>query len=72
MNHPTLFASLPAPAQLDHKWDATVEAFRWLLILGFPASMAAARLMPDLFSDAVEDAVQFARRVSRNPFGHMT
>ncbi len=58
--------SSPAAAT---EWNATVEAFRWLLILGFPASVAAARLMPELFSDAIDDAVQLARRVTRNPFG---
>jgi hypothetical protein len=49
--------------------DGTIEAFRWLLILGFPASIAAARLMPDVFTDALNEAVEVARRVTRNPFG---
>jgi hypothetical protein len=49
--------------------DATIEAFRWLLILGFPASVAAARLMPEVFSDALDEAIDVARRMTRNPFG---
>ena len=61
-----------SPAALTQQWDATVEAFRWLLIFGFPAGVAAARLMPDQFSEAIDDAVQLARRVTRNPFGRTT
>lgn len=70
MNHVTIFPVPSAPADLNQQWDATVEAFRWLLIFGFPAGVAAARLMPDQFTDAFDDAVQLARRVTRNPFGH--
>ena len=49
--------------------DATIEAFRWLLILGFPASVAAARLMPEVFSDALDETIDVAWRVTRNQFG---
>jgi hypothetical protein len=67
----TNFPAGPAPTSLDHheQWDATVEAFRWLLIYGFPASVAAARVMPELFSEALDEAVDLARRATRNPFG---
>jgi hypothetical protein len=68
MNQSAIFDH-PAPADLDQQWDATVETFRWLVIFGFPASVAAARVMPELFSDAIDDAVKLARRVTRNPFG---
>ena len=57
------------PAGFDPDSDATIEAFRWLLIFGFPAAVAAARLMPDQFSDMIDDAAKLARRVTRNPFG---
>jgi hypothetical protein len=70
MNHITTFPDHPPPADLGEQWNSTVEAFRWLVIFGFPASVAAARLMPELFSEAVGDAVELARRVTRNPFGH--
>ena len=70
MNHSTIFTDHSASATLDDQSDTTVEAFRWLLIFGFPASVAAARLMPELFSDAIGDAVELARRMTRNPFGH--
>ena len=30
---------------------ASVSAFEWLLVLGFPADVAAAKVMPELFSD---------------------
>ena len=58
-----------SPPTLEAAGDATMEAFRWLLILGFPASVAAARLMPEVFSDAIDEAFEVARRMTRNPFG---
>lgn len=72
MNQSPTFPDHPAPASFDHPahWDATVEAFRWLIIYGFPAGVAAARLMPELFTDAIDDAVDLARRATRNPFSH--
>jgi len=70
MDRSAHFPDHPAPANLDHEWNATVEAFRWLLIFGFPANVAAPRLMPELFSDALDDAIDLARRMTRNPFGH--
>ncbi len=72
MNHSATFPDSSASLNLDHheQWDATVEAFRWLLLSGFPAGVAAARLMPELFTDAIDDAVGLARRATRNPFGH--
>lgn len=43
--------SLPSPSQSAGK-DATMDAFEWLIILGFPVDLAAAKVMPELFSDA--------------------
>ena len=72
MKNTTTFSAHPhyGPVVSEQETDATIEAFRWLLIFGFPAAVAAARLMPDQFSEAFDDAVQLARRVTRNPFGH--
>jgi hypothetical protein len=44
------------PAHVYHADDATAHAFRWLLALGFPADVAAARVMPELFADPVAGA----------------
>jgi hypothetical protein len=41
------------PAHIHEADDATAEAFRWLLALGFPADVAAARVMPELFAEPV-------------------
>lgn len=32
--------------------NATLNTFQWLLLLGFPLEVAAAKAMPELFSDA--------------------
>ena len=69
MNQSAIFPDHAAPAGLGQQWNATVEAFRWLLIFGFPVSVAAAGVMPELFTDAIDDAVKLARRATRNPFG---
>ena len=56
INHPPVVflassrAALP-PAQIHHADAATAEAFRWLLALGFPADVAAARVLPELFAE---------------------
>jgi hypothetical protein len=44
-------APFPIPS-LHPEGELTValEAFRWLLILGFPAAVAAATVCPDTFS----------------------
>lgn len=31
----------------------TMNTFQWLVILGFPVEVAAAKAMPELFSDSV-------------------
>jgi hypothetical protein len=68
MNHyATLAAQSPLPA-MTLSGDSTIEAFRWMLIFGFPAGIAAARLMPEVFTDAISDAVGAARSLTRNPF----
>ena len=39
------------PAQIYEADEATGQAYRWLLSLGFPADVAAARVMPALFAE---------------------
>jgi hypothetical protein len=31
---------------------STMNAFEWLIVLGFPVDVAAAKTMPELFTDA--------------------
>ncbi len=37
--------------------DTIMNTFHWLLILGFPVDVAAAKAMPELFSDTAAPAV---------------
>jgi hypothetical protein len=37
--------------------DTTMNTFQWLLILGFPLEVAAAKAMPDLFTDTTPAAI---------------
>lgn len=69
MHRSVHFPVYAAPATVDPQEDVTIEAFRWLLMFGFPAAVAAARLMPDQFSEVIDEAVSLTRRVTRNPFG---
>jgi hypothetical protein len=32
--------------------ESTMNAFEWLIVLGFPVDVAAAKTMPELFTDA--------------------
>lgn len=33
----------------QHSPDSAADIYRWLLILGFPAGVAAAKAMPEIF-----------------------
>jgi hypothetical protein len=43
-------SAAPFPIPSQGEFTVALEAFRWLLILGFPAAVAAATVCPDTFS----------------------
>lgn len=47
---PDLLKTLPSSAAATDA-GAMITTFQWLLVLGFPVETAAAKAMPQLFSD---------------------
>jgi hypothetical protein len=45
----SLSSSLPSAGTAG---EAAMNAFEWLIVLGFPVDVAAAKVMPELFTDA--------------------
>ena len=53
MNSAAPFPISALTSQSD--FNVTVEAFRWLLVLGFPTAVAAATVWPDMFAPAANE-----------------
>lgn len=51
-----LFGPTTLPTQSNDSQGSNMNTFHWLLVLGFPVDVAAAKAMPELFSDSAPAA----------------
>ena len=59
---PDLLKALPS-SQAANDGAAIMSTFQWLLILGFPIEVAAAKAMPQLFSEKAKQPASDGVRV---------